>query len=125
MDDEKGPGNGFVDIFTPAGVLVKRFASQGNLNSPWGMALAPAGFADQNQAILVGNFGDGHINIFDMNGGFEGQLESNGQPLAIDGLWDIDFLKNNMPGGNASDQLFFTAGPAEEAHSLFGFLRKR
>lgn len=125
MDDDKGPGNGFIDIFTPAGALVKRFASQGNLNSPWGMALAPAGFADQNQAILVGNFGDGHINIFDMNGGFEGQLENNGQPLAIDGLWDIDFLQNNLPGGNAADPLFFTAGPAEEAHSLFGYLKKR
>jgi uncharacterized protein (TIGR03118 family) len=126
MDDQSGPGNGYVDIFTPDGVLVKRFASQGNLNSPWGIALAPAGFGDEKQTtILVGNFGDGRINIFDMQGHFESQLESGGQVLVIDGLWDIDFLKNNMPGGNSTDPLFFTAGPDEEAHSLFGYVQKK
>jgi uncharacterized protein (TIGR03118 family) len=124
MDDQKGPGNGYIDIFTPNGTLVKRFASQGHLNSPWGIALAPAGFADDKQTILTGNFGDGRVNIFDMQGNFEGQLQNDGQPLTIDGLWAIDFLENNA-GGNANDPLFFTAGPAEESHGLLGYLKKK
>ncbi|MDB5141904.1 MAG: hypothetical protein JWQ66_617, partial [Mucilaginibacter sp.] len=124
MDDQKGPGNGYVDIFNPDGTLVKRFASQGHLNSPWGIALAPAGFADGKQSILIGNFGDGRVNIFDMQGNFVGQLQNGGQPLTIDGLWAIDFLENNT-GGNANDPLFFTAGPAEESHGLFGYLQKK
>ncbi|MDO3626955.1 TIGR03118 family protein [Mucilaginibacter sp. BT774] len=126
MDDQAGPGNGYVDIFTPGGILVKRFASQGKLNSPWGIALAPAGFGDEKQStILIGNFGDGRINIFDLQGHFEGQLQSKGQALTIDGLWDIDFLENNMPGGNSTDPLFFTAGPNEEGHGLFGYVQKK
>ena len=126
MDDQKGPGNGYVDIFNPDGTLVKRFASQGRLNSPWGIALAPAGFSDDKQpTILIGNFGDGRVNIFDMHGGFEGQLQSKGQALTIEGLWDIDFLENNMPGGTAHDPLFFTAGPSGESHGLFGYVQKK
>jgi uncharacterized protein (TIGR03118 family) len=125
MDDQSGPGNGYVDIYNPNGTLVKRFASQGSLNSPWGIALAPAGFADDNQTILIGNFGDGRINIFDMAGNFKGQLQNHGQPVGIDGLWAIDFLKNNVPGGSPTDPLFFTAGPAEESHGLFGYLQKQ
>jgi uncharacterized protein (TIGR03118 family) len=122
-DDQSGPGNGYVDIFSPNGTLVKRFASQGMLNSPWGIALAPAGFADGKQSILIGNFGDGRINVFDMLGNFVGQLQNQGQTLTIEGLWAIDFLENNT-GGNANDPLFFTAGPAEESHGLFGYLKK-
>src|SRR5262249_17036994 len=59
-DDQKGPGNGFVDVFSPGGQLVRRFASQGTLNSPWGMAYA-ASFGPFSNALLVGNFGDGTI----------------------------------------------------------------
>jgi uncharacterized protein (TIGR03118 family) len=125
MDDQKGPGNGYVDIFNPNGTLIKRFVSQGKLNSPWGMALAPAGFADEGQSILIGNFGDGHINVFDMQGNFRGQLQDHGQALSIDGLWAIDFLQDNKPGINANSSLFFTAGPNEEAHGLFGYIHKR
>jgi len=119
-----GVGNGYVDIFTTAGVLVKRFASTGSLNSPWGLALAPAGFADVNESILVGNFGDGHINVFDTSGNFKGQLQSNGSTLAIDGLWAIDFFKGNVSGsGSTTDFLYFTAGPGGEKHGLFGYLK--
>ena len=79
MDDQKGPGNGYVDIFNPDGTLIKRFASRGSLNSPWGIALAPAGFADDKQTtILIGNFGDGRISVFDMQGNFTGQLPTEG-----------------------------------------------
>lgn len=121
MDDQAGPGNGYVDIFTPKGVLVKRFASQGTLNSPWGIALAPAGFADDGPSILIGNFGDGRINVFNMGGHFKGQLLHGSQPITIDGLWAIDFLNSNATD---SDPLYFTAGPNEESHGLFGYLKK-
>jgi uncharacterized protein (TIGR03118 family) len=123
-DDQKGLGNGYVDIFTVKGEFVKRFASQGMLNSPWGIALAPAGFADAQSTILIGNFGDGHINVFDMQGHFKGQLQGGGQTLTIQGLWGIDFLKNDQPGGEPSDPLYFTAGPDDEAHGVFGTIRK-
>lgn len=126
MDDLAGPGNGYVDVFTPEGVLVKRFASQGPLNSPWGIALAPKGFAGDEHTILIGNFGDGKINVFDMQGNFKGPLlDHTGQPLSIDGLWAIDFLKNSENDeGDANSWLYFTAGPNKEANGLFGYLRK-
>jgi uncharacterized protein (TIGR03118 family) len=121
--EDKGAGNGYVDIFNPDGTFVKRFASQGTLNAPWGIALAPAGFADNQPSILVGNFGDGRINIFDLQGNFKGQLQNNGQTITIDGLWAVDFLKGNITGGNPTDPLYFTAGPAAGAHGLFGSLQ--
>ncbi len=123
MDDQKGPGNGYVDIYDPNGTFIKRFASQGTLNSPWGLVDAPAGFADTKETILIGNFGDGRINIFDTQGNFRSQLQSNGQPVSIDGLWAIDFLQSNM-GGSPNNPLYFTAGPNEESHGLFGYLKK-
>jgi uncharacterized protein (TIGR03118 family) len=122
-DDLAGPGNGYVDIFSTNGTFVKRFASQSTLNSPWGIALAPAGFADSQQTILIGNFGDGRINIFDMSGNYKGQLQNNGQVVSIQGLWAIDFLKNNQPGISPGSPLYFTAGPDGEAHGLFGTLQ--
>jgi uncharacterized protein (TIGR03118 family) len=127
MDDQAGPGNGYVDIFNPDGTFVKRFASQGTLNSPWGITLAPAGFADMQPTILVGNFGDGHINIFDMNGNLKGQMQNNGHAAAIQGLWAIDFLNGNEHGNDSRDNspLYFTAGPNEESHGLFGTLQKQ
>jgi len=123
MDDQAGPGNGYVDIFSTSGVLLKRFASRGTLNSPWGIALAPPGFASSVQTILVGNFGDGQISIFNNEGTYLGQLQSQGKPVWIDGLWAIDFLKGNVPGGSASDWLYFTSGPDDESHGLFGYLQ--
>jgi uncharacterized protein (TIGR03118 family) len=125
MDDDPGLGNGYVDVFTTGGTLVKRFASMGALNSPWGIALAPAGFAGETASILIGNFGDGHISVFDMTGQFRGQLQYNGHLVVIDGLWAIDFLKNNAPGGNPNDKLFFTAGPNGESDGLLGYLQKQ
>jgi uncharacterized protein (TIGR03118 family) len=123
MDDQAGAGNGYVDIFNPNGTLVKRFASQGTLNSPWGITLAPAGFASAQSTILIGNFGDGRINIFDMSGNYKGQIQNNGAVINIPGLWAIDFLKNNQPGGSPTSPLYFTAGPGDEAHGVFGTLQ--
>jgi uncharacterized protein (TIGR03118 family) len=121
-DDVAGHGNGFVSIFRPDGSLVKRFASRGTLNSPWGIVEARIGFwNDSTNVILVGNFGDGRINAFDTQGQFLGQLSDEGRPISIDGLWS---LANNLPTASP-DQLFFTAGPAKETHGLFGFLQKR
>lgn len=124
-DDQSGPGFGYVDVFNPNGTLVKRFASQGTLNSPWGITLAAAGFAGDQPTILISNFGDGKINIFSLDGTFKGQVKSRGETLSIDGLWAIDFLNNNMPGGSPNDPLYFTAGPFGEAHGLFGYLRRQ
>ncbi len=120
-EDSTGAGLGFVNIFKPDGSLVKRFASHGTLNAPWGIAEARPGFCNKENAILIGNFGDGHINVFGFNGKFQGQLMNGGNPIAIDGLWAID---NEIPGISPK-QLYFTAGPDDEEDGLFGFLIKK
>lgn len=125
-DDVAGPGNGFVDVFDTSGQLLQRLASNGPLNSPWGITLAPAGFGGFSQALLIGNFGDGLINAFDpATGRFLGPLlNASGRPIAIQGLWDLKFGN----GGQAGDAhtLYFTAGIAGggslEDHGLFGSL---
>jgi uncharacterized protein (TIGR03118 family) len=91
-DDVAGPGNGFVDVFDLNGNLLKRLINTGSgdpLNSPWGLAVAPAGFGAFANDLLVGNFGNGDINAFDpTTGAFLGTLDdSNGNPIAIPGLW--------------------------------------
>jgi len=119
-EEEVGPGNGYVDIYNTDGSLVKRFVSRGQLNAPWGVAQAPAGFlgADSQPAILVGNFGDGHINIYSMDGDFLGQMRAHGNPVVIEGLWAIMF-----PPGR-TDRLYFAAGPEDEQDGLFGYIKK-
>jgi uncharacterized protein (TIGR03118 family) len=121
-DDVAGRGNGFVDVFDTSGTLVRRFASGAPLNSPWGLAVAPATWGRIAGDVLVGNFGDGAINVFDpATGDWRGGLRSDsGGPLTIDGLWGLRFGN----GGNGGDPntLFFTAGPDDEQHGLFGSL---
>lgn len=121
-DDVAGPGNGIVDIFDMDGNYLKRLISNGPLNSPWGMAIAPSGFGAFGGALLVGNFGDGWINAFDPNAGtMLGSLQDiRGNTIAIDGLWGIIF-GNGGSGGDANT-LYFTAGPDKEQHGLFGSL---
>ena len=117
-DDVAGPGNGFVDIFDTNGHLLRRFASRGKLNSPWGLARASFAFGRFSGDILVGNFGDGKINAFDSDGHFKGSLkDEKGKPLVIDGLWTL-----TLGGGrnSSSDTLYFTAGPNDESDGLFG-----
>jgi uncharacterized protein (TIGR03118 family) len=123
-DDQSGPGNGFVDVFETDGTLVRRLASHGTLNSPWGLALAPNGFGKFSHHLLVGNFGDGRINAFDVGAGdFDGQLiDPEGNPLAINGLWALQF-GNGARNGGSRHKLFFTAGIADESHGLFGFVK--
>jgi uncharacterized protein (TIGR03118 family) len=122
QDDVRGPGNGFVDVFDANGTFVRRFASQGTLNSPWGMVLTPAGFGALGNMLLVGNFGDGRINAFDPSSGqFLGQLTDGTNPITIEGLWGLEF-GNGANGGDANT-LFFTAGPGDETHGLLGSLQ--
>jgi len=119
-DDVSGPGNGFVDVFSTGGRLLRRLVEQGHLNSPWGLAVAPDGFGRFEGDLLVGNFGDGRINAYDPRSGeFEGTLrQPDGQPIQIDDLWGIAFGN----GGNAGPKgtLFFAAGINDEADGLFG-----
>jgi uncharacterized protein (TIGR03118 family) len=123
-DDVAGIGNGFVDTFDFNGNLLGRLISNGNLNSPWGLALAPENFGDFSHALLVGNFGDGTINAYDpCSGAYLGTLNDvNGQAVSILGLWALRF-GNGHNGGDANT-LYFTAGipgsGAVEDHGLFG-----
>jgi uncharacterized protein (TIGR03118 family) len=131
-DDVAGPGNGFVDAYDTSGNLIRRVASAGELNSPWGLALAPADFGRFGGDLLVGNFGDGRIHVFDPNqlteiGEFEavGLMHSAaGKPIQIDGLWALEFGHGTSvsSANGLTTTLFFTAGPAGEDHGLFGTL---
>jgi uncharacterized protein (TIGR03118 family) len=121
-DDVKGAGNGFVDQFTADGTSHVRIGSAGDLNSPWGLAIAPSSFGNFAGDLLVGNFGDGKINVFNQNTDtFLGQLAGpNGDTVSIDGLWSIT-PGNGGSAGNPNN-LYFTAGPNGEKDGLFGSL---
>ncbi len=117
-DDVAGKGNGFVDVFDTDGHLLRRFATRGKLNSPWGVARASFAFGRFSGDILIGNFGDGKINVFSSDGNFLATVKDpNGKALVIDGLWTL-----TLGGGakSSSDTLFFTAGPNGETDGLFG-----
>ncbi len=119
-DDASGPGRGFVDVFDTNGNLIKRLISRGALNSPWGLALAPSNFGQFSNDLLVGNFGNGHINVFDPNSGaLLGQLKNQkGLIISINGLWGLAFGNGQTAG--PTNTLFFTAGINDEADGLFG-----
>jgi uncharacterized protein (TIGR03118 family) len=93
--------------------------SNGPLNAPWGLAIAPAGFGDLGGDLLVGNFGDGTIDAFTTSGTFVETLDgANGNPLSIDGLWALRFGSGSANGGGANT-LYITAGPNGETGGLF------
>ena len=119
-DDMAGPGLGLVNVFDANGMLIRRVATGGRLNAPWGMALAPADFGKFSNALLVSNFGDGRISAFDArNGELLGQLRgSDGRRLAISGLWGLAF--GNGVNHQSTASLFFTAGTNGEANGLYG-----
>jgi uncharacterized protein (TIGR03118 family) len=120
-DDVAGVSHGFIDVYTPDGALVQRFARHGLLNSPWGLAMAPANFGQFSGDLLVGNFGDGHINAYTPSGELLGPLHGvDGRRLTIDGLWALSF--GNGAAAGPTNTLFFTAGPDGETHGLFGTL---
>jgi len=122
-EEQQGPGLGIVNVFDPKGNLIRRIATNGMLNAPWGLALAPASFGEFSSALLVGNLGNGQIHAFDYRTGkFLGALrDANGRAIEADGLWGIAF-------GNGIDQqptnaLFYAAGPNDEAGGAFGVIR--
>ncbi len=132
-DDESGPGNGYVNIFNLDGTFVQRFVSQGVLNSPWGIEIgrANSGNSPQSQngnagrtTILIGNFGDGHINAFDQNGNFLGALMHDGEALEIEGLWGLSYPPQFDVFNDVRNRLYFTAGPDDEEHGVLGFISK-
>lgn len=119
-DDVAGQGNGFVDVFDTNGNLIERFASGGKLNSPWGIAQAPFNFGRFSNDLLIGNFGNGRINAFERDGGFDGQLKDpSHNAIVIDGLWSLIF---GGAVGSDPGTLYFTAGPNHEQDGLFGSL---
>jgi uncharacterized protein (TIGR03118 family) len=122
-DETTGAGLGFVDVFDFSGNFVSRFASGGALNAPWGIAVAPTGFGSIAGDVLIGNFGDGKINIFTANGKqlatSVGSLTgSNGQALSFPGLWSLAF--GNGDSDKPSTTLFYTAGFADQTDGVFG-----
>ena len=154
-DEMHGQGLGLVDVFNPDGTFVRRFASHGSLNAPWGIAWAPQGWLSTEDmttnekgmgdngsgdgdgsddgkgkhsistpVVLIGNFGDGRINVFSPDGLFLGQMRSHNKVISIDGLWALSF-----PPATATSidqkRLYFTAGPADEADGIFGYLIKQ
>ncbi len=118
-DEAHGPGLGFVDEFRNFGLTVQRIASRGTLNAPWGLAIAPPGFGRISGALLVGNFGDGRINVF-TNGHFAGQLrDTHNKKITIDGLWAL------LPGTattGGTNTIWFSSGPNDEGDGLLGQL---
>jgi uncharacterized protein (TIGR03118 family) len=138
-DDQAGPGNGFIDEFSTSGQFLMRFATGKGaggqlteLNSPFGMTVAPAGFGPGGEfggALLVGNFGDSHVSAFDLHtGALLGQLsDAQGHPLVLNGglasssdkgLWGIGF--GNGRGGTDPNALYFATGINDEADGVFG-----
>jgi len=143
-EEETGAGLGFVDVYHPDGKLIKRFASGGKLNAPWGVAWAPTAFwanqewdgegedngkiiekkhHDITSVILIGNFGDGHINAYDQDGEFIGALRSNGKVIEIPGLWSLSFAPATATMIDPN-WLFFAAGPEDEEDGLFGYIKR-
>jgi uncharacterized protein (TIGR03118 family) len=131
-DDVAGAGNGFVDVYSPAGVLLQKIGgttTQPELNSPWGLAMAPSNFGKFSGDLLVGNFGDSHVSAFDpVSGDFLGQLsDAQGNPLVLlggfqgdstKGLWGLSFGNGGTAG--ATNTLYFTAGVNDEGDGLLG-----
>ena len=121
-DEITGAGAGIVDKFDLQGNLLGRVATGGTLDAPWGLAIAPSSFGALAGALLVGNFGDGRISAYSATtNAFLGQIVgTNGAPLEIDGLWALT-VGNNGNAGSGS-LLYFSAGPNDESHGLFGVL---
>jgi uncharacterized protein (TIGR03118 family) len=113
------PGNGIVNVFDQEGNFIRRFASNGPLNAPWGIVPASANLGHFSNDILIGNFGDGTINAFDpTTGNFLGQLkDASGKVITNPGLWALVFRSDGVGNPNT---LCFTAGSSGEDHGLFG-----
>ena len=114
-----GAGNGIVDVFDTSGNFVARAVTGGNLNDPWGVAMASANFGVFSGDLLVGNFGDGVINVYDPKSfAYLGQVvDGKGGAMAFPGLWELVFGTAGYGDVNA---LYFTSGGASETHGVMG-----
>jgi uncharacterized protein (TIGR03118 family) len=121
-EEVKGPGLGFVDVFDSTGHLIRRVASRGPLNAPWGIAMAPASFGPLAGALLIGNLGDGTINAFGPRSGiFLGKLRGlDKRAIHVDGLWGMQF--GNGLSGQPTHSLFWAAGPNDEEDGAYGVI---
>ena len=121
-DDVAGMGHGIVDTFDLGGQSFQRLIQHGQLNSPWGVAVAPANFGAIAGSLLIGNFGNGHINAYNPTTGefIDKMRDSHGQAIVIDGLWSLRV--GNGANGGKTDTVYFTAGPNGEQDGLFGSL---
>jgi len=121
-DDVAGQGHGIVDTYTLDGQMIARFAQHGQLDSPWGVALAPTTFGELAGDLLIGNFGNGQINAYSpTTGEFINKVrDPRNKAVVIDGLWTIKF--GNGGSGGDKNTLYFTAGPNGESDGLFGSL---
>lgn len=121
-DEVAGAGLGLVALFTPAGKLIRVLEHGPFLNAPWGVVAAPSDFGGFSHALLVGQFGSGEIVAYNINTGqFLGRmLDANGSTIVIDGLWALSFGNGGTAG--PLNTLYFTAGPNDESHGLFGSL---
>jgi uncharacterized protein (TIGR03118 family) len=120
---QRSVATGAVDEFDSDGNLVRRFATGGTLNAPWGVVMAPKNFGSVSDDLLIGNFGDGTINAFaPKTGKFLGQVAgSNHQPLQISGLWTL-MVGAGVDGVTHQNAIYFTAGPNSQKDGLFGFI---
>jgi uncharacterized protein (TIGR03118 family) len=121
-----GAGNGYVDVYSPAGALMDRLIAGGHLNAPWGLAIAPTGFGDYANDLLVGNLGDGTINVFNpTTGAYMVTLNDvYGTTIVIPGLWALQ--PGNGGSGGDANAVYFTAGipgPDNGNHGLLGRLQ--
>lgn len=123
-EEVTGPGKGFVREFTRGGRCVRKFINRGPLNAPWAVTIAPFSFGKFADRLLIGNFGDGRINGFNLgNANFRGPLRRpSGEPIEIDGLWGLVRGNNNNGGTRA---LWFAAGIEDEEHGLVGLIRPK
>jgi uncharacterized protein (TIGR03118 family) len=121
-EEVHGQGLGFVDVFDPDGRLLRRVASRGALNAPWGLALAPTSFGKFGGALLVGNFGDGTINAYGpLTGRWLGSLrDRDGKRIRIDGLWGIQFGNGIL--SQKTNQLYYASGPNDEEDGVYGVI---
>jgi uncharacterized protein (TIGR03118 family) len=121
-DPVHAAGAGYVDLFDLNGNFVRRIASQGNLNAPWGATIAPAGFGSLGGDLLIGNFGDGTVNAYNFSAGtFIDQMkDANGAVIANASLWELLFDASGQTGD--PNTMYITAGLANEQHGLFAAL---
>jgi uncharacterized protein (TIGR03118 family) len=128
-DESPGRGRGLIDVFDPETGDFHRFATGkdaggklAQMDAPWGVALAPLTFGKHGGELLVGNFGDGTIMTFGLDGEFHGLLKGlDDRPVQLEGLWGLSF-GNDARSGSA-DTLFFASGPLDENHGLLGSLK--